>query len=225
MTMPSTSFCVPRLYEVGMLEVRLNSGRLLLVELLLAVREGTGRPGASIPPTVVGVTRIPAAFSLLIEFCDGDRPKKDGMKCDLFFSVSGADVDGGSACATTVVLAMTVAAASGGFREPSSSASSSERPSSMGPWSFPLRTVPTPSVYTSFRDLRIRRTLDQTHWRSSSQCWCSTSSTLCNRFVCAYYIGHRLGDETCLKLDHTCTRRVYVCRYQRHCERLNRWRE
>lgn len=203
-----------------MLEVRLNSGRPLLVELVLAVREGTGRPGASIPPTVVGVTRTPVAFSLLIEFCDGDRPKKDGMKCDLFFSVSGAEVNGGSACATAMVLAMTVAAAGGGFWGPSSSASSSERPSSMGPWPLSLRTVPTPSVYTPFRDLRIGRSLRQTHWRSSSQCWCGTLSTLCNRFVCAHYVRHRLGDETCLKLDHTCTRRVHVCRYQRHCERL-----
>ncbi len=127
MTIPSTSLCEPRLYEVGMLEVRLNRGRPLLMELLLAAREGTGRGGASIPPAVVGPTRPPVVFSLLIEFADGDRPKKDEMKFDFFFSVSDAGV-GGSARATTAVLATIVAAAGGGFWDPSSSASSSERP-------------------------------------------------------------------------------------------------
>lgn len=194
----------------------MNRGRPLLVVLLLAVREGIGRPGASIPSAVVGVTRTPVAFSLLIEIGDGDRPKNDGVKCDFLFS---GGVDGGSACATSALLAITVAAAGGGF---SSSTSSSERPSSMGPCPISLRTVPTPSVYTSFRDLMVRRTSSETHWRSSSQRWCGTLGTLCNCFVCAHYIGHRLDDETCLKLNHTCTRRVHVCGYQRHCERLNR---
>jgi hypothetical protein len=84
------------------------------MELLLAVREGTGRPGVSIPSAVVGATSIPVAFSLLIEIDDGDRAKKDGIKPDFLF-VSSAGVDGGSACATSAVLPMTAAAAGSGF--------------------------------------------------------------------------------------------------------------
>ena len=137
------------------------------MELPLADREGTGRPGAagagaSIPPVVVGPTGPPVAFSLLIETADADRLKMDEMKFGFFFSVSGAGVSGagvlgagvpgagvpgagvgGSACATAV-LAMTGARAAGGFWEASSSASSSER--SVKPWLSPLRTVPTPAV-------------------------------------------------------------------------------
>lgn len=100
---------------MGILEVRLNRGRPLLVVLVLAVRKGTGRTGASVPSAVVGATRTPVALVLLIEIVDGDRLKKDGMIFDFFFSGPGADVDGGSTCATSAGLAMTAGAAGGGF--------------------------------------------------------------------------------------------------------------
>jgi len=134
-----------------MLEVRLNRGRPLLV-LPLAVREGTGRPSPGTASEAVRATR-PVAFSLLIETVDSDRPKrKDGMKCDFLFSVSGEEV-GDSTSA--------VAAADGDFWKPSSS--SEQKPSSMGPCPMSLRTVPTPSVYISFRD-----PWDQTNFEQDS---------------------------------------------------------
>ena len=88
------------------------------MELPLADREGTGRPGvnagASIPPAVVGPTGPPVAFSLLIETADGDRLMDEMSGA----GASGAGVPGagvgGSTCATAV-LAMTVARAAGGF--------------------------------------------------------------------------------------------------------------
>jgi hypothetical protein len=104
-----------------------NRGRPPLMLLLLPVRGGVCRPGVSIPSAAVGATRVPVAFSLLIEDADGRRfERKDGMNLDFFFSGSsagagtgagagaGAGADGDSACATGAVLAMIVAAGGGG---------------------------------------------------------------------------------------------------------------
>ena len=97
-----------------MLEPRLNRGRPPLVVLPLAVLEGMGRPGASIPSAVVGATRVPLAFSLLTNAGDAARRpvRKAGMNFDFFFSVS--DAYGDSVCAARAVLVTTVAAANGG---------------------------------------------------------------------------------------------------------------